>query len=101
LTDAANNLAWVLAHQEHPDLPRALEIASKAIDDAPSASPTLLGTRGEIYGQLENWRAARRDLEATVPALNGRPTFHALLAEVYDHLDEPTLAKQQRALAAQ
>jgi tetratricopeptide (TPR) repeat protein len=99
MLDVANNLAWVLAHQAQPDLARALDIASKALEDAGGNSPLLLGTRGEIYARLENWRAARHDLEAALPTLNGRPAFHKLLAEVYERLQEPALAQRQRESA--
>jgi len=99
MQDAADNLAWVLAHEEKPDLDRALEIVSTLIKDADGISPPLLATRGEIYAKLANWQAARRDLEGALPTLHSRPGFHSLLAEVYDQLQEPSLAKYHRELA--
>ena len=34
-TIVLNNLAWVLAHQDPPDLERALELASQAVEQSP------------------------------------------------------------------
>lgn len=59
--------------------------------------PQLLLALGRLGHRAELWGKARGYLEA---AIARQPTAlaHRLLAEVYEHLDEPALAQHQRAL---
>ena len=59
----ANNLAWILAHAEPPDLTRALELANRALEKRPD-EPKFRGTRGFILMKLRRWPEALTDLEA-------------------------------------
>src|SRR5207253_255244 len=61
----ANNLAWLLAHQEPTDTPRALELIDQALTRSPM-HPVLRGTRGQILVKLKRGKDAVADLETAV-----------------------------------
>ncbi len=84
----ANNLAWVLAHEASPDLPRALELAERALSREPN-NPRFRGTRGYVLWQLRRWSEALADLNVELAAFPERTQTHRALADVYDHLGMP------------
>ncbi len=94
----ANNLAWVFAHANPPDLPRALELVNQALARRPD-SARFRGTRGIVFLKLQRWRDALTDLEAELVAFPNRQGTHQALAEVYDHLGAPELAAEHRTRA--
>ena len=94
----ANNLAWVLAHEDSPDLDRALELADRALGKRPN-DPFFHGTRGYILMKLRRWSEALVELKAKLAALPDRVDTHLDLAEVYDHLELPELATAHREAA--
>src|SRR5262249_27920009 len=53
----ANNLAWVLAHSEPPELDRALELINTVLEQDPR-NLAFRETRGQIYVKLGKWRDA-------------------------------------------
>ena len=55
MPSVANNLAWVLAHAEPPDLPRALRLVDQAIERWPD-QPRCRGTRGYILVKMRRWK---------------------------------------------
>jgi tetratricopeptide (TPR) repeat protein len=84
----ANNLAWVLAHEASPDLPRALELAERALSREPN-NPRFRGTRGYVLWQLRRWSEALADLNVELAAFPERTQTHRALADVYEHLGMP------------
>jgi tetratricopeptide (TPR) repeat protein len=98
MVDTANNLAWVLANLDPPDLNRAMDIMDSAVRSQPK-SPTLRETRGLILVKLRRWTEAQRDLELCLPFMKDKPQVHEGLAAVYDALGEPDLAGKHRVLA--
>ena len=95
----ANNLAWVLAQADPPDLDRALELANLAVDRQPKEA-TFRGTRGFILMKMKRWSESLTDLEAELAAYPGKEKVHRALAEVYDHLGSSELASRHRDRAA-
>ncbi|HEY5313309.1 MAG TPA: tetratricopeptide repeat protein [Pirellulales bacterium] len=95
---AGNNLAWMLAHDDPPELERALELSSQALAQAPRQS-NLLDTHGRILFKLGRWSEALRDFEALAAARPQDTQLHELLADCYAKLDMPELADFQRRLA--
>ena len=75
----ANNLAWVLAHDEPPDLTRALELAERAVQSKPSDS-RFRGTRGVVLMKLGRSSEAITDLEAELAGNPNRSSTHLALA---------------------
>lgn len=94
----ANNLAWLLAHSDKPDLPRALEIVNMALEQSPNEI-RFRGTRGHILAKMHRWKEALSDLEAALPAELNSPELHSVLAETYDHLGVPEMAAEHRKLS--
>jgi tetratricopeptide (TPR) repeat protein len=94
----ANNLAWLMAHSDKPDLPRALEIVNMAIEQSPN-EVRFRGTRGHILAKMQRWKEALPDLEAALPAELNSPELHRVLAETYDHLGVPEMAAEHRRLS--
>jgi tetratricopeptide (TPR) repeat protein len=92
-----NNLAWVLAHREPPELDRAgqLALAAKKLSDDPEISDTL----GTILARQGKYRAAITELETVLRAFPKRPKVHRQLAELYDKLGNAELAEAYRRRA--
>ena len=95
----ANNLAWMLANGDPPDLPRALELIESVLKREPNQL-RFRNTRGHILAKLGKWQQAIADLEASLATLPDKSQCHTALAEAYDHLGQPSLANDHRRLAA-
>jgi predicted Zn-dependent protease len=94
----ANNLAWVLARDDPPDLERALKLADLALERQPDAR-RFHGTRGDVLARLGRWREALPELEEGLADAPDNPDLHAALAVAYDHLDDAAMAARHRSLA--
>jgi tetratricopeptide (TPR) repeat protein len=94
----ANNLAWLLARSKTPDLPRALELANRAVEQSPN-NPGFRDTRGRVLARLGRWKEALPDLETAVAAAPRDADLHGVLAETYRHLGSPGMAEEHERLA--
>jgi predicted Zn-dependent protease len=94
----ANNLAWLLAAGEKPDLPRALTIINQVLERWPG-EPLYRETRGEILVKLQRWKDALPDLQGATVVKPDDAKLHKMLAETYEHLDAPGLAAEHRRRA--
>jgi tetratricopeptide (TPR) repeat protein len=94
----ANNLAWMLAHGDCPDLTRALELANRAVEHRPK-QPRFRGTRAFVLLKLKHWPEALTDLEASLAADPNSVQTHQDLAEVYERLGSSELSSQHRKRA--
>jgi Tfp pilus assembly protein PilF len=92
-----NNLAWILATQQKPDLEHALALAenAKALSNDPEFSATL----GTILFRLGRHREAVKELEIATAAFPRRTRIHEELAMCYEKLGDAGLAKLHRGLA--
>jgi Tfp pilus assembly protein PilF len=95
----ANNLAWILAHEKDPDLPRALALAEAALDQM-RGQANLRDTRGYILLKMGRAKEALADLQAAQQALGNTRERHEALAEAYTRLGQAELAAEHRRLAA-
>lgn len=93
-----NNLAWVLASANPPDLDRALGLASALVDRWPD-DPTYRDTRAFVYSRMGRWNDALVDLQKALPRNSNNPAFHARLAEAYDKLGLAAIAAEHRRIA--
>lgn len=82
LAEAANNLAFTLASQPQPDLPRALQLVESALDKMPE-NWEFLRTRGQILLQLGRGKAALADLQQCLAINPNEPELHQQLAKAY------------------
>jgi tetratricopeptide (TPR) repeat protein len=94
----ANNLAWLLAFGESPELERSLQILNNLIAKYPD-SPIFRETRGEVLTKTGRWREAVLDLEYALPSHKDNAHTHAALAEAYGGLGMKELAAQHASLA--
>lgn len=94
----ANNLAWLLAHEEPPQLDRALTLSEAVLKDFPD-NPRFLDTRGTIQLKREKYREALLDLEKALPGMPDRTAVHEKIATIYDKLGMADIAKQYRSQA--
>ena len=94
-----NNLAWVLAKRDPPELDRALELANVAVQLAPG-NGHILETRGMIHFQLEQWTNAITDLESALPHLAEnaklKAQVHEQLADAYEKIGQAEMAERHR-----
>lgn len=91
----ANNLAWHLAHSENPDLDRALAMIDRVVEQTAGA-PAYLETRGHILLKRKQWSLALVDLQKALPVFRDFSVTHEALAEAYENLGQPELAKRHR-----
>ncbi len=89
---AANNLAWILATQPQPDLPRALDVINGALKHAPEDA-NCRDTRGQIYVKLKRWQEAIDDLSFAVGRIAPNRDTYRALAEAYRAVGNTTLAQ--------
>ncbi len=92
-----NGLALTLIRQSPENRDQALALANAALEKLPE-HPDLLSTRAEIHIALKDWRAARYDLELSAQRQPGSRETHELLASVYESLQQPALAAEQRRI---
>jgi tetratricopeptide (TPR) repeat protein len=98
MPELMNNLAWGLAHQDEPDLERALQLAEAA--QRISKHPETFDTLGTILIKLGRPRQAVSQLETALRVLPPRAEIHRKLADVYEQLGDAPLAAEHRRLAA-
>lgn len=94
----ANNLAWVLAHSDPPELDRALSIMNTLIERHPQ-DPRFRETRGHVLAKLGRWTEAITDLHAALPSHVNDRTLHKTLAEAYRQTGNGEMAAQHQKLA--
>jgi Tfp pilus assembly protein PilF len=97
MPEVLNNLAWVLATGDKPDLPRALRLAESA--KKLSANPEMSVTLGIILARMGRHRQAVKELETALAAFPDRARLHAELAACYAKLGDPDSAKLHQRLA--
>ena len=95
LPAVANNLAYFLAHIDKPELPKALKIIDGLLKSRPQ-EPTFRDTRGRIYMKMGYWKDAALDFEFVMGVQPDFPMVHQCLAEVYDELGQPEIAREHR-----
>jgi tetratricopeptide (TPR) repeat protein len=98
LLAVANNLAWLLAHAENPDLPRALKLVDMALANHPDKTD-FRDTRGKIYMKLKRWQDALTDLQFVLARTPDAPGLHASLADLYEQLGDTEVAAEHRRIA--
>jgi len=94
-----NNLAWILAEKDPPDLERALQIISSVVDEFPDV-PTFRDTKGQIHVKRGEWKQGLVDLEAALPFMKDNLELHQSLAKIYEQLGKPELASEHSRIAA-
>lgn len=95
-----NNLAFVLAYEEKPDMPRALALVNAALEQSPD-HPDFLDTRGTVFFLQKEWKPALIDLEKALDGVDDKQSVHRKLATIYKELHFNEISEQHRLLAEQ
>ncbi|MFT5302548.1 MAG: putative Zn-dependent protease, partial [Mariniblastus sp.] len=90
-----NNLAWYIAHDEVPDLPRALELIELAVSQNPDEI-RLRSTYGTVLMKLGRDQEAARELELSLTGVMNRKEVHRKLAILYENLGSSEMASIHR-----
>jgi len=95
-----NNLAWMLAHQEKPELERALKLVNTALEASPEDG-RYRDTRGSIYMKMEQFQDAIADFEASLTDVEDKVSVRKKLVTAYNALGlTEEAAAQQRTIEA-
>jgi|GEM_PF-2010776 len=94
LVVVANNLAWLLAHTDPPDLDRALTLARNAVAENPD--PRFRDTLGTVLMKQGNYEEALTEFENALKTTDSKSPIHEKLAFVYEQLGKPRLAELHR-----
>ncbi|MDA7918577.1 hypothetical protein N9B20_02830 [Mariniblastus sp.] len=86
-----NNLAWILAHSETPDLERALELAETAVRRAPE-NPRFRDTLGTVLLKSDEHKKAISELQLALKGVPNKNEVHQKLAICYKSLGMNDLA---------
>jgi tetratricopeptide (TPR) repeat protein len=92
-----NNLAWLLAANKEPELPRALKLIDFVVEKYPQEA-IYRSTRAFVYRKMKRWEDALTDLEWILRRAPQFPGVHAALADVYSQLNMTDLAAEHRRL---
>ncbi len=86
-----NNLAWVIANADEPDLTKASELAGKALKANPN-NPRFRDTMATILMKQGKTRAAITEFEAILGVASDKRSIHQKLFELYEKLDRHDMA---------
>ena len=93
-----NNLAWILANTDPPDLERAQELAENALQFLPN-NPDALDTYGTILMLRKNYNEAIPILQKALSNARTPQKLHKKLAVCYQEINQPELARLHRKKA--
>ena len=94
-TVVANNLAWLLAHAQQPDLEQAFELAEMAVQKNPNEGG-LRDTLATVLMKQGHFQQALIEFQKALPTVRDKAPVHLKMAEIYDQLDQPQLAALHR-----
>jgi tetratricopeptide (TPR) repeat protein len=99
LGHTGNNLAWMLADHDPPELDRALQIIDSVIEKFPKIA-TFHDTKGFVLMKMGMWEAALTEFETALPGMRDNIEIHKSLATVYREVQQPELADEHDRIVA-
>lgn len=94
----ANNLAFLMAQEETPDLEAALSLASQAIE-ADETNPDFRDTRGDIYTKRGELAKAAADFQVALERSRSPKQLQLKLADLYQRMGDSAMAEEFREAA--
>ena len=94
-TAVANNLAWLLAHDQEPDLEQAFKLADMAVRKNPNQGG-LRDTLATVLMKQGQYKQALAQFQMALPTIRDKSPVHSKMAEIYELLDQPQLAALHR-----
>ena len=95
-----NNLAWILAHRDPPELDQAFEIVKSVMEQAPEDA-RFRDTYATILMKQGKDDVAIIEFERALPGMTDRTTIHQSLAALYRKIGRVTIAEEHEKLAAE
>ena len=96
----ANNLAWLLAHNEKPELERAYELIKGVVERRPDDA-RFRDTLASVLMKLGKTDEALTEFERALPGVQDKKSIHEKLAVLYDQAGKKNLAELHRKKAAE
>lgn len=96
----ANNLAWLLAHNENPELDRAYELIKGVVERRPDDA-RFRDTLASVLMKLGNTDEALTEFERALPGVQDKKSIHEKLAVLYDQAGKKNLAELHRKKATE
>lgn len=96
-TIVLNNLAWVLAHEDPPDLERALELALQAVQQSPNDG-RYHDTLGTVYLKQEKYKDAAAEFQLALVGVEDPIAVRKKLVTVYTKLNMPEQVEIQEGI---
>lgn len=96
----ANNLAWLLAHNENPELDRAYELIKGVVERRPDDA-RFRDTLASVLMKLGKTDEALTEFERALPGVQDKKSIHEKLAVLYDQAGKKNLAELHRKKAAE
>jgi len=93
-----NNLAWILAHRDPPELDQAFEIVKSVMEQAPEDA-RFRDTYATILMKQGKDDVAIIEFERALPGMTDRTTIHQSLAALYRKIGRVTIAEEHERLA--
>ena len=88
----ANNLAWILAHNDPPELDRAFELIGSVVEQAPG-DVRFRDTLATILMKQEKFDKAAVEFEKCLADIEDKREIHKKLAVIYDKLGRSSLSR--------
>ena len=95
-SNVANNLAWLLAHHESPDLERALELIQNVVARFPGDA-RFRDTLATVLMKMERYDEAATEFEKCLLTFEDRKQIHQKLAFVYGQLGNNQMTARHQA----
>jgi tetratricopeptide (TPR) repeat protein len=96
----ANNLAWLLANNENPELDRAYELIQGVVERRPEDA-RFRDTLATVLMKLGKTDEALTEFERALPGVQDKKSIHEKLAVLYDKVGKKNLAELHRKKAAE
>lgn len=96
----ANNLAWLLAHNENPELDRAYELIKGVVERRPDDA-RFRDTLASVLMKLGKTDEALTEFERALPGVQDKKSIHEKLAVLYEQAGKKNLAELHRKKAAE
>lgn len=96
----ANNLAWLLAHNENPELDRAYELIKGVVERRPDDA-RFRDTLASVLMKLGRTDEALTEFERALPGVQDKKSIHEKLAVLYDQAGKKNLAELHRKKATE
>jgi tetratricopeptide (TPR) repeat protein len=90
-----NNLAWMLAHGDPPELDRACELAKQVVELNPNDG-RFRDTLATILMKQNNHSQALAEFQKAISTADDKKSIHRKMAEIYRALEKHELANQHQ-----